>query len=1734
MCGLGRDCNPHFHLHHAWKLAEAFSEIQHRHASLPKQSALPRLLLFPDTHTLYRRTGHKQVRYKAGPQVEGVTKNLGFLLQYSATMAGRGGRNGFHRGGRSCGGGNHGAHNNTDRGVCYAFQRSGRLRAQETSEQQKSRQSYSAWKRLLNEASMDSHIMRRLWEGTLAILDEGDDDWTQQLARDLDEDERGRIHMRALLTTQLGHSLSDASLSNARHFLLSLTHPTLLRCLAVDTHVGSLYNFFGGVDGRTAIAFLGQVCKALVASPRDGADPETLKNIETTLGAMALAVFELLKRERRVRFNDAVSALIDSIQTATDSFRHSMEFTCATRIDKRLVDVRAMISRTQNLLADELSDDGGDGFDNVSRSVYPRDLIVPSDRHDNDKKDITKIIIFPTSEEIMSDAKEFLPFTDPDQLHFLDDPVQRHIDTYFRLARHDTFGELKGALAGVMHTVAQDPNALSNTKLNFGDMRTYQYPKAFISYVSLRGKKGLQAQISFLQPPSIRARSAEEKEKWWEESRRLEEGSLLTFVWVQDSAVRHMFLCVSEKVVDSKKEHGLADNDNMACITTSLVTQDLSTFHTLMEANANGSCGILLEFPKVMPATFVPILESLQAMQRLNRLPFKDWIIPNKVNDPSQSRTVADVPPPLYARTAGFKFPLQALTKARDASFYLDCSSSCDNETLLDKLEEKTDLDRGQCRALVAGLLREFAFIQGPPGTGKSYLGLQLMKVLLSVAKKADLGPILVVCYTNHALDQFLEHLLDIGFDKVIRMGGQSKSLKLRDHNLRSISKSEEKTKSEKYMASKTYKALEQSEKSSRSIFRALRDLEKWTGWDSIKSHIEEQYPTIYSQFREVDEEGFQTVGRHPFDLWRMEGSSSAQVSVTLSPTILRKANANVHSLDVNERATLLDHWFRQAREDKIGELFEIVSDITKTRSKLDKIHDESDRRVLQEADVIGVTTSGLARRISMLQNVKCKVVICEEAGEVMEPHMLSALLPDVEHCIQIGDREQLRPLVNNFRDLSSESESGKLHALDRSQFERLSVGQPGRPVMPVAQLNVQRRMRPQISTLIRETIYEKLVDHRSTFTLPDVVGLRKNVFWLDHRNFENGKDMEIQHAKSKSNTWEVDMVHALICHVVRQGVYKSEEIAVLTPYTGQLQKLRTAMRSSFEIVLSDRDRDALEKDGFDIEDSADAKKGAPETPDHRQKPLEKKTLSELLRVATVDNFQGEEAKVIIVSLVRSNEKRNVGFLKTSNRINVLLSRAQHGMYLIGNTETYSSVDMWQKVIDMLRANDSCCGMKPDEQPDMIMMTRYADLDLNESPIVVLGCGHFFTTETLDGHVGLKDVYKQDPMTGTFNSISETAELAPSIPQCPKCRSPVRQYVTQRYNRAINRGVIDEISKRYIVNGQQQLQQMEIKLRKLESSLNKSRKFLFPASKSGLDIAKTLDHVFAGRYGEAINLINDILALQRSMATQHEPAQKLHQAIVYAKSQDSSLKAAMRNLSIDSSMAASPGPSDLRVTYGARLLEIKVRGLLLEEKFEVASNIRSNFPNSQTSLNFRGGSITEKAGLYLDSCQKLVADCIAESLPKIAVEATLYYARIAQLFGSSGLAADTDRANAKAYRDTSKHLLKDAKQLCENKFRDSDALHQAIVYTTEMLSKDFYETVSKAEMDMIKQAMVSGKGDIATHSGHWYKCAKGHPFAVGECGMPMELARCPECGNPVGGQNHTPTAGVTRAENMEH
>ena len=108
-------------------------------------------------------------------------------------------------------------------------------------------------------------------------------------------------------------------------------------------------------------------------------------------------------------------------------------------------------------------------------------------------------------------------------------------------------------------------------------------------------------------------------------------------------------------------------------------------------------------------------------------------------------------------------------------------------------LAECTHLDASQLQALKMALTKEVSVIQGPPGTGKTYIGLKIVEAYLKnrlVWDPQKTSPILVVCYTNHALDQFLEgiHRLSIGSEgdppSIIRVGGRCKSEELASYVL--------------------------------------------------------------------------------------------------------------------------------------------------------------------------------------------------------------------------------------------------------------------------------------------------------------------------------------------------------------------------------------------------------------------------------------------------------------------------------------------------------------------------------------------------------------------------------------------------------------------------------------------------------------------------------------------------------------------------------------------------------------------------------------------------------------------------------------------------------------------------------------------------------------------------------------------------------------------------------------
>ena len=438
-------------------------------------------------------------------------------------------------------------------------------------------------------------------------------------------------------------------------------------------------------------------------------------------------------------------------------------------------------------------------------------------------------------------------------------------------------------------------------------------------------------------------------------------------------------------------------------------------------------------------------------------------------------------------------------------------------------------------------------------------------------------------------------------------------------------------------------------------------------------------------------------------------------------------------------------------------------------------------------------------------------------------------------------------------------------------------------------------------------------------------------------------------------------------------------------------------------------------------------------------------------------------------------------------------------------------------------------------------MKTYSEIDLDETPIIVLGCGHFFTAETIDGLVGMTEVYDQDGYAEFTGVRDVSATLAKSVPRCPDCQCPIRQYCAKRFNRVINRAVIDEMSKRFLVKGQTDLRDVERQVAELERDLDESRDDILDAIRQRPTIqtdlftpafafAEVITQRLNERYAKATRCEKEVQSFLKKVADKNQPAQKLHDATVNA----------MRRRSVDEMMndiniadSVTPIARDRRITLGGRLAQLRAESIIIDDRLRMFRVLATSPDNS---IKIPGGVREQNAKSFFKSCNAFIDDCTTESLPKLGVEAALYYASTARSYDGYRRVIKTDASNLKhasEYVETAKALLENAKELCELGFQNADNLRKAVWKSLKLLGREWYEEVTAGEIAAVKNAMLRSAGGIATHSGHWYNCANGHPFAIGECGMPMEEARCPECGARVGGRRHRAVEGVTRAVNME-
>lgn len=935
--------------------------------------------------------------------------------------------------------------------------------------------------------------------------------------------------------------------------------------------------------------------------------------------ARALSAAVALVDELMARFPESIQTLpLDVLESSMDRIR--------TTFPEVHAEISAVLTQRKAAL------------DRFSR----KQKAISADLREED--DFRQLPLFPTAAEISKGTDDLQRRLSKNVVSGKYDSVMHYLDTHFRLLREDAINSIREGIRWCRQNQLKTPvpqGQASAPPPAAADIPAVNRDIQVYTAVQMRGittsSIGVQYRVSFDIDVAVH----------WERSKRLLFGSLVclspdnfeSVLWAT-VASRDAALLASKQQVDLRFAEGFSSSfDPNASYT---MVESVSTYY---EAYSH-------------------VLQALQNTP-MEKFPFQEYLI----------NCAPAVAAPSYLAGGADLYNMYNCFDAGTTSFHL--------------LEDKwpadiiTSMDDSQMQALKQALTKELAVIQGPPGTGKTFVGLKVMQALLENRNMRPRAPILVVCYTNHALDQFLEGVLRFE-DNIVRIGSRSKSESLKERNIRVLTMQRGLTGKDQNRARKqinnNIKELQEQldlvvedlqkaslaradietvagqEQSDSLLAEAAPDapidavLESWLGMatkDIIASQIRQQQ-------RRVDASGYsgRKKGSDPIDD-DLDGDEALQEIMQdrmvgddddgAASTPVYELNLNLETLSLPDhikrcrsvwelsrpdRARLYLHWLSVYRKEhamhQLSELCEQFERLVKEKRTMET---ELQLQVLSDANVIGMTTTGVAKFQRLIQQVQPSIIIVEEAAEVLEAHIVAALSPATKHLVLIGDHEQLRPSTAVYRLAT------KYH-LDVSLFERMVNNK-----LEVKTLLRQRRMRPAISALIKP-IYPELYNHPDVEKYPLVKGVAANLFFIDHDQAESG-DGDAG-GMSKTNRHEALFIARLSQHLLLQG-YTSKQLTVLTAYSGQVKLIRQEIRSLIGQTAS-------------------------------------------IYVTSVDNYQGEENDIILLSLVRSNSKGVIGFLSTSNRICVALSRAKIGMFIVGNGRLLASKNTtWSKIIGLMK-----------------------------------------------------------------------------------------------------------------------------------------------------------------------------------------------------------------------------------------------------------------------------------------------------------------------------------------------------------------------------------------------------------------------------------------------------------------
>lgn len=283
------------------------------------------------------------------------------------------------------------------------------------------------------------------------------------------------------------------------------------------------------------------------------------------------------------------------------------------------------------------------------------------------------------------------------------------------------------------------------------------------------------------------------------------------------------------------------------------------------------------------------------------------------------------------------------------------------------------------------------------------------------------------------------------------------------------------------------------------------------------------------------------------------------------------------------------------------------------------------------EARVIASTLTGAANRV--LEGEKYSTLFIDEAAQALEAACWIAIRK-AGRVILAGDHCQLPPTVKSIMALKG--------GLGKTLMERIVENKPE----TVTLLKMQYRMNEQIMKFSSEWFYHGMVESAPTVSYRGILDYDTPMMWIDTAECD-GKEEFVGENFGRINRAEAELtLQTLQQYLEKIGkqriLEESIDVGIISPYRAQVQLLRKELRK---------------REFF-------------------------RPYRHLLTVNTVDGFQGQERDIILISLVRSNDGGDIGFLRDLRRMNVAITRARMKLIILGSSETMTSHPFYKKLYE--------------------------------------------------------------------------------------------------------------------------------------------------------------------------------------------------------------------------------------------------------------------------------------------------------------------------------------------------------------------------------------------------------------------------------------------------------------------